>query len=107
MTTTKKAAPRKQAALPEQTEPRRTRGRPSNAERGLAAPETAAQRRARSDAEKIARGEVRVNTWISPDAAKGLNEMTKGNNTRGAVQGALNYLFTEYWKDVKKRGGNG
>jgi hypothetical protein len=47
------------------------------------------QRRQKSDAEKIARGEVRLNSWIPPEAAAALAKITSGSEERGIVRDAL------------------
>jgi hypothetical protein len=90
-----KAVPRKKAAEPTPRAP----GRPSYESLGKAPPQTAAERRKRSDADKVARGEFRLTTWISPDAHKALLRMTGEDDSRGAVQTAVNTALTSFFKD--------
>jgi hypothetical protein len=52
-----------------------------------------ALRRKRSDAEKRKRGEERVTLWLSPDAARALAHMTRGDKSRGAKTEAVNYAL--------------
>jgi hypothetical protein len=91
-----KAAPRKKAVTT--TEPR-PRGRPSLESQGKAPPLTTVERRKRSDAEKIARGEFRLTTWLSSDAHAALRRMTDQDDSRGAVQAAVNTALTSFFKD--------
>ncbi|KVN83414.1 hypothetical protein WJ68_15985 [Burkholderia ubonensis] len=51
---------------------------------------TAAERRKRSNADKVARGERHLNMWLSPDAAKALDHITGPDATRGAISEAVN-----------------
>jgi hypothetical protein len=65
-------------------------------------PLTAAQRRKRSNDEKIARGERHLNTWLEADAAKALDHLTGPDATRGAISAAVNEALKEQAK--RKRG---
>ena len=51
-------------------------------------------RREASEAGKRARGEVRVNSWLPPDAVAALRLLTGGDESRGAVQKALVLALT-------------
>jgi hypothetical protein len=59
-------------------------------------PMTSAERRRRSDAAKIARGEYRLTTWISPEAYEAMLVLTGGDMSRGAVQAILNEALLNY-----------
>jgi len=54
------------------------------------------QRRQKSDAEKIERGELRVNSWIPPEAAAALAKITGGSNERGAIREALSRALVSF-----------
>ena len=54
------------------------------------------QRRQKSDAEKIERGELRVNSWIPPEAAAALTKITGGSNERGAIREALSRALVSF-----------
>jgi hypothetical protein len=78
-------------------------GRPTNAELGLPPRPTPAQRRARSDADKVARGEQRINTWIDADAAAALAAITGADQSRGAIREALSLALVAYAQTLPKR----
>ncbi|WP_186083657.1 hypothetical protein [Burkholderia gladioli] len=81
------------------------RGRPPahlRADKG--APDSDKTRRLRSDADKLARGEVRLHTWINAEAADVLRELTAGSGRRGAVQAALQFALTRLVRDALDRG---
>lgn len=59
-------------------------------------PMTDAQRRARSRAEKIKRGEMRVDTFLSPEASQALQQITGGSAEKGAVKAALEAALLAY-----------
>lgn len=83
-------------------------GRPTNVERGLPPRPTAAQRRANSDAEKVARGEQRINTWIAADAAAALAAITGSDQSRGAIREAIGLALIAYAQTLPtKRKKNG
>lgn len=47
------------------------------------------ERRIKSDAEKIKRGERRLNVWISPETNRALHKLTGGSDDRGALKAAI------------------
>ncbi|MCA8037047.1 hypothetical protein LGM46_29190 [Burkholderia arboris] len=55
-----------------------------------------ADRQRKSKEERIARGESKVETWISADATKALLNLTGGDTSRGAVQSPVNEALTGY-----------
>jgi hypothetical protein len=54
------------------------------------------ERREVSNATKIERGELRINSWIPADAAAALDQMTGGSRERGAVREALALALKTY-----------
>jgi hypothetical protein len=65
------------------------------------APMSEAQRRGRSNAEKIARGERHLNMWLDPDAAMALDLIIGPDAPRGAIQKAVSEALIAYAR--KKR----
>ena len=57
------------------------------------------ERRRKSDAAKIERGEQRITTWISRDAAKALHKITGGSQAKGVIQEAINNALLNYVRD--------
>lgn len=53
-------------------------------------PMTPAERRAKSNADKVARGERLLHTWLRADAAQALDGITGPNASRGAISEAVN-----------------
>lgn len=53
------------------------------------APMTPAARRRKSDADKAARGELRLTSWISKEAAYALYKLTGGSDERGVIKAAV------------------
>ncbi|MDF0506843.1 hypothetical protein POK33_39510 [Burkholderia cenocepacia] len=80
-------------------EPPKRRGRPRLGA-GVLSP---MERRLRSDAAKLARGEHRLTTWVSAEAQEAMNTITGGDTSRGAVQGAVNSALIYYADRLNKR----
>lgn len=52
-------------------------------------PMTDKERRRKSNAEKLRRGEHHLTMWLGPDAAAALRRMTGDNPARGAIKDAV------------------
>lgn len=59
-------------------------------------PMTPAERRKRSNADKIARGERLLHTWLVPEAAQALDSVTGPDGSRGAIAQAVNEALIAY-----------
>lgn len=57
------------------------------------------ERRRKSDAAKVERGELRVTTWISPEAAKALRKITGNSEAKGVIQDAINNALLSYVRE--------
>jgi hypothetical protein len=60
-------------------------------------------RRDRSKEGKLQRGERRLNNWISPDANAALEQITKGDESRGVIKAAVE---TALINEAKRRRGD-
>ncbi|MFM0608644.1 hypothetical protein PQR05_29360 [Paraburkholderia sediminicola] len=59
-------------------------------------PMTPAQRRAKSDADRTARGEQRRTIWLTPEAVAALNKVTGPDRSRAGIQDAVNEAVIGY-----------
>ncbi|WP_109479114.1 hypothetical protein [Paraburkholderia sp. C35] len=59
-------------------------------------PMTPKERRAKSNADKVARGERHLNMWLSPEAAQSLDLATGPEASRGAIAQAVNEALIAY-----------
>jgi DNA-binding TFAR19-related protein (PDSD5 family) len=60
------------------------------------APMSPKERRAKSNADKIARGERLLHTWLIPEAAQALDNITGPEGSRGAIAQAVNEALIAY-----------
>jgi hypothetical protein len=54
------------------------------------------ERNQRSRAGKLKRGEIRVDTWLSPEASQALRQLTGGLTEKGVVKSIIEEALKDY-----------